>query len=238
MTDKTKIATRIRALLEKTVENGCTEEEAALAAAKANSMLQEYNLNLTELEVQSEKIGKRVQDTRQGKRMKAIHPLAYSIAYRVSELCNCKVWRSGKELIWFGTETDTEIAKHMCDMLVNIHDAEKKKWQKANPGQGKSGGHSFTMGMASRLNERLRAMIADNSFENEEVANRRGTDLVLVKNNRVIEAYKSLGMKLSSGAARASAKNYSGYSAGQAAGSRANISRGVGGSARVAIAAR
>lgn len=230
--DKTKIAIRIRALLEKTVANGCTESEATMAAEKANQMLQEHNLSLTELEVQSEKIGKRTQKAGN----KNIDTLAYSTASRIAELCNCKVWRSGAELIWFGTQTDTEIAKHMSDMFMAIHDIEKRRWKEKNVVGGKSGGHSFTVGMASRLNERLAMMIVANQYENQHVAKAKGTDLVVVKNQLVESAYATLGMKMKRGTSRTGAKSHNGYSAGRAAGDRVNITRGVGGGERRMIA--
>ena len=44
MNERSKIAARIRALLAKTVENGCTEAEALSAAAKVAELLDRHDL--------------------------------------------------------------------------------------------------------------------------------------------------------------------------------------------------
>lgn len=51
MSNKTDYIRRIRSLLEKTVENGCTEAEAMLAAEKAADLMAEYELTLTDIEL-------------------------------------------------------------------------------------------------------------------------------------------------------------------------------------------
>jgi uncharacterized protein DUF2786 len=50
------VATRIRGLMAKTTENGCTEEEAMLAAAKARELMDRYRLTMTDVEIQAEPI--------------------------------------------------------------------------------------------------------------------------------------------------------------------------------------
>jgi hypothetical protein len=52
--DNTKLYTRIKALLAKTTEAGCTEEEAATAAEKARQLIEAYQVNMTEFELVAE----------------------------------------------------------------------------------------------------------------------------------------------------------------------------------------
>lgn len=55
MTDNlAPILRKVRALLDKTVERGCTPEEAAVAAAKAQELIDRYKLNLESVNVESE----------------------------------------------------------------------------------------------------------------------------------------------------------------------------------------
>lgn len=52
--ERTKLVKRIQALLEKTTDNGCTEDEAALAAAKVQEMLAQYNLSMEDIKANAE----------------------------------------------------------------------------------------------------------------------------------------------------------------------------------------
>ncbi len=49
--DNETIKKRIRALLDKTIENGCTAEEAVAAAAKAAELMRKYNIDKNEIEI-------------------------------------------------------------------------------------------------------------------------------------------------------------------------------------------
>ena len=46
-----KLKTRIQALRTKTIDNGCTEDEALSAAAKVAELLDRYDLSLTDVEI-------------------------------------------------------------------------------------------------------------------------------------------------------------------------------------------
>jgi Protein of unknown function (DUF2786) len=54
--DRETLLTRIQHLLNKTVENGCTEEEAAAALAHAQRLMDQHNIALGELAQKEEKI--------------------------------------------------------------------------------------------------------------------------------------------------------------------------------------
>ena len=46
-----RLKTRIQGLRSKTTDNGCTEAEALLAAAKVAELLDRYDLSLTDIEI-------------------------------------------------------------------------------------------------------------------------------------------------------------------------------------------
>ena len=46
-----KLKTRIQALRAKTIDNGCTEDEALAAAAKVAELLDRHDLSLTDIEI-------------------------------------------------------------------------------------------------------------------------------------------------------------------------------------------
>jgi len=46
-----KLKTRIQALRAKTIDNGCTEDEALSAVAKVAELLDRYDLSLTDVEI-------------------------------------------------------------------------------------------------------------------------------------------------------------------------------------------
>lgn len=57
---RAKILIKLRALLAKTVSNGCTEAEALAAAEKASAIMEEYDLSYTDVEqVRDERYGAR-----------------------------------------------------------------------------------------------------------------------------------------------------------------------------------
>ena len=52
--DIDKLKARIQGLRAKTIENGCTEEEALSAAAKVAELLDTYDLSMTDVELRQE----------------------------------------------------------------------------------------------------------------------------------------------------------------------------------------
>ncbi len=53
-TDLDKLTARIQALRAKTIDNGCTEDEALAAAAKVAELLDRYDLSLSDVELRAE----------------------------------------------------------------------------------------------------------------------------------------------------------------------------------------
>ncbi len=64
-----KLKTRILALRAKTIENGCTEDEALSAAAKVAALLDRYDLSLTDVEIRKAPCERRDYETYRKKRI-------------------------------------------------------------------------------------------------------------------------------------------------------------------------
>ena len=64
-----KLKTRIQGLRAKTTDNGCTEAEALLAAAKVAELLDRYDLSLTDVEIRHAPCGRREYETHRKKRI-------------------------------------------------------------------------------------------------------------------------------------------------------------------------
>jgi hypothetical protein len=83
-----RLKTRIQGLRAKTTDNGCTEAEALLAAAKVAELLDRYDLSLTDVEIRDAPCERREYETYRKKRI----PLDDCIG-AIANFCDCRVWR-------------------------------------------------------------------------------------------------------------------------------------------------
>lgn len=110
--DNEKIINRINNLLAKTVENGCTPEEAAAAAAMAQKLIAKHHINMRDAGEENEDIGACIESfskSWQG-----------SLAGVITENTCCKVIISadGKKLIFMGKDTDLQAALALYDTFT------------------------------------------------------------------------------------------------------------------------
>ena len=82
-----RLKTRIQGLRSKTTDNGCTEAEALLAAAKMAELLDRYDLSLTDVEIRDTPCEQREYETYRKKRI----PLDGCIG-TIANFCDCLVW--------------------------------------------------------------------------------------------------------------------------------------------------
>lgn len=111
-----KIKKRIRALLMKTVENGVTEGEAMLAAAKAAELMEKYDLETSELAEPVEEIGRANLDIDP-----ALSDAIWRMGNAVSELCSCKFIvyaRSRNRVEFVGYDSDRAIAAYLLEICA------------------------------------------------------------------------------------------------------------------------
>lgn len=234
MANRDKIIDRVRALLAKTVENGCTEAEALAAAETAARLMEEYEVSRDDVDsVKDDRYGIRTIDNlaSKGNRM---HPAQYCLQ-AIARFCNVRVWRSGSQIKLFGSEADTEFAKYLTTIVQIAMEREVAAYLRGpdRPAgvHGASLRASFLHGMAHRVSGRLNELSRQRTQRMQSTE--KGTALVVVKDQEVARRFSQLGMKLKSGGSRTTTvRSGNAYQAGQRAGDRVSFGKPIGGSTR------
>ena len=107
-----KIINRINILLAKTVENGCTPEEAAAAAAKAQELIAKHHVNMRDAGEENEDIGACIETASKTWE----HNLAHIIA--TNTCCKVILTSNKKQMVFMGRETDLEVVLALYDKLT------------------------------------------------------------------------------------------------------------------------
>lgn len=206
-----KMLERVKAILSKTMENGCTESEAMAALAKARELMATYEIDEKELEDVAEKA--------------QVHKTAASDPYSIKrELCvnvgrftSCKAFRDREEVINFaGKEGDIIFATWLLDTLQRFVMRELRRHQKeliTNKGAFHSNNFtssSFVVGCAHRINEKLKELAPINWAKTQELI------------------VKELNMSLTKSRGRDKNIHEASARAGQKAGDNARFDRPVG----------
>ncbi len=225
---------RILGLMAKTIDNGCTEEEALAASAKVQQMLHDYQLDLSDLEIAESTCVEGNYDTE----LKSKQPVMGVIS-AIGYFTDTKCWYTANDSIYghieykfFGLEHDVMIAEYItkvCDWAI-IWGGEDYKSTRAYTDATKSRRpmlkKSFQLGMAARLAQRLRDMKDDQQRKDAET---NGRDLVVVKMAVVDADWAKRGINLTSGRSNNSRHvNAGAYAAGQAEGDKIALNPGVG----------
>lgn len=217
-----KVRSRIQALRAKTVENGCTQDEALAAAAKVAELLDRHALELSDIEWNAAVCETRPYGLHRKKRI----PLADCIG-AIAHFCDCKVWRekeaSGEaRFVFFGLPADAEAALSLAGMVEEAVRTELGRY-KTSPAYGRLrhqdrhlANGSFALGMVSSIAARLEALKA----ERDGGALRGGRDIVLRKTSVLDRELERLGLRFTT-AGRSAARMVApdAYAAGGAAAS-------------------
>lgn len=200
----------IRELQKKTIDNGCTEEEALAAAKLMGDLMQKHDLEMDEVGLKEE--------TAQCKKnvVRAVDDFASSIVVGIGNFCTLKVWRSAPgEFTFFGTPHDLEIGKYLYEIISEAMDYGWSEYSEL-VGYSMKKRASYRMGFAHRVCERLREL--------KEERNRAvtGTALVVLKDQLVTEEFAKLNMRLDK-ARPQMAGDSSAYYSGVSAGSKVNL---------------
>ena len=214
---------RIRALMAKTVGNGCTEAEAAEAARKVDELMALYEIDLDEVSMRQQDILFRLVKSA------ASHPVEYA-GSAIARFTDCQVWRRGGVPVFFGFQVDTEIAEYLMLLFKRAIDREGATFILFNPAwddASKPGKvellRSFGIGMAGRLGERLSELKSKRDFS-QRVA---GRDLALMKKPAVDAAFAKLDLVIGRGRLDRAAKNSVAFKAGREAAQDVPINQGV-----------
>lgn len=214
------IARKVKALLAKTQESGCTESEALEAAAKAQQLMETYQLDMSEIELQEEGVTQGTQ--------KADPRSSMGLGTAVGNYCDVRNVRSnkGREINFLGLRSDVELATWLMASLETFVASEALGWMLEQDGEA-TPGHmdSFVIGAYSRIKERLNEETRKRKGENNT-----GRNALVVTKNALIAQHPQYGWFANAGRA-----NYAGRVthegaalAGAQAGNSASFGRPVG----------
>jgi hypothetical protein len=224
-----KLKARIQGLRAKTTDNGCTEAEALLAAAKVAELLDRYDLSLSDVELRDAPCERRAYETHRKKRI----PLDDCIG-AIGKFCDCRVWREKNQAgearyVFFGLRSDVEVAWYLTELIDSAVRFELGRYK--NSADYRRFRHqdrhtvnaSFALGMVASIADKLLAMKA----ERDEVSRSSGRDLVILK-AAVIEAeLEKLNLTFRQGRRAGRTISQSAYEAGGDAGASMAINPAI-----------
>ncbi len=192
-----RVIERIRALRAKTVDQGCTEQEALAAADKVAELLDRYGLSLGETDLRRQAcLGVGIDSTR--KRMGPLDDCVPAIAH----FCDCRAWNERTPAgtirsMFFGLPADVEAAQYLFERVATALETETADFRKGVFYAGLAGGGrqkattSFQLGLAGGIGAKLDARKAERDTKTFALT---GRDLVPVKADVVAEELAKLGM--------------------------------------------
>jgi hypothetical protein len=171
MTDTNdSIKAKIRKLLEMTTERGATEAEAMVAMEKAQKLLEQHNLSITELRGAGEKKDHREEEQFPG------FPWARDIASAVAELYDCRhlYYKGGDQKkmrqVFVGRQSNAETARLIAEFVVNTVRKLGKQYQREVDGANRQG-RDFMVGASQRIVKRAKQLWREANAE--AIAERR-----------------------------------------------------------------
>lgn len=230
--NKQDVIEKIRALMAKSIDNGATEAEAVAAAAKAKELMDKYQITMSETELREEGCeGTSHKGYKRGFNVKR------RLGLNVGLFCECRVWfsKQGGALQFFGIKSDKDFAIWLVLALESFvwaqHDRNRTELEQRGDYYNWAIGRSFVEGCIDRLNKRLK----DETRKRKPKQMATGTDLMVVKQQLVQNEFEKLGVKLNRRTFQAKVTDELAYTAGQAAGDKANLNRPMGAATRTAV---
>jgi hypothetical protein len=123
-TNRDGLIEKVRALLSKTVDKGCTEEEALAALDKAHALMDAYEVTAADLQLTKEEtaiLRSEPPDSLDP------HNIKFHLMGSVADFCSCKAWRTskqGKAVTFCGLPSDARLATWLLDTLAAFVQAE------------------------------------------------------------------------------------------------------------------
>jgi hypothetical protein len=239
-TELSKVKARIRALAARTVERGCSEAEAMAAAAKVGELLEVYGLSMSEVELREELCVQRSM-TFDDPRRAALNWLFPALL----RFTGCRGWTVGRsEYVMFGLEPDVQMAEYLMHVIAHALAHEEAGWRASpdymrrrarsgarGPAGAQAALRSFRLGFADRIATRLDELGAarrESEAAARAAAPATGTSLVLLKEQRIEEGFRGLGVRLRTVTRSAVVRDRGAYGSGREAGGRVGLDRPVG----------
>lgn len=211
------IKRRIRALNERTVENGCTLEEANTAMRMIGKLLAEYQLELTEVFINDEAMT--FDTTMVSARAKRSNRVNTGVAIKVAELCGTKVYQSKYNgelyIVFFGSDAKRQVSEYLYNVILDAYESECERFRNTLEYltvtevdmllyEGRATGiqgirrmrmTDFSSAFRDRINNRINTMILENTPKQTTT----GTDLIVLERQVLEQNYedhkKNLNMK-------------------------------------------
>jgi hypothetical protein len=218
------IARTIRALLAKTVENGCTEAEAVSAATIAAKLLARHEMDLDEAEIRATPFEERAHAEPDALGERLVRP-----AGAIATLTRCSWWRTGPgispvRITFLGLSHEVEIAGYLLAICARAMRSESERLGLGllRPDARRRRLNAFLDGMSVSLRDRIQAMVPP-----EPAAEGRG--LVVLRGALVAEELARRGIELEDMRARGAMELEPDFVTGRRAGDAVALDRGLSG---------
>ena len=234
--DLDKVLARIQALRAKTVDRGCTEQEAIAAAGKVAELLDRYGLSLSEVELKEQSC----EGFGVGTGRRRFGPIDSCIP-AVGEFFDCRVWSERTadgeiRYVFFGLPADVAGARYLYELVEQAFATETELFKRSQlytqhrSGDRRSATQSFQTGLAHGIARKLDELRRQRE-ETMQAAN--GRDLVPVKEAVVEAELAKLGLRFHTrGGGKGRYVLRDAYEAGHEAGERFEYRPGIGEHAR------
>jgi hypothetical protein len=194
MADRNSIIDKIRALLSKTTENGCTENEMLAALDKAAAMRDAYEISDEELQLTREETVALHADPEDATDP---HLLKWRLSHGARIFCGVEIYRKSGEsgYKFVGLPSDVELARWLLDTLADfVFNAlyEHLIGCLAPKSERRTITRSFVDSCCHRIGERLVELV--NRSKQAQTSN--GRELVLVKETAIKAFMKDCGLHL------------------------------------------
>jgi hypothetical protein len=219
---------KIKGLMSKTVDRGCTEEEALSALDKVRALMDTYTIDETELRLTKEEAAifrNEPPDSLDP------HNIKFYLMGSVAEFCSCQSWQTrtpeGKAVTFCGLPSDAHMATWLLDTLAAFVLGELTRHLMATlppRGERRRVINGFVAGCCDRISDRLKALCTQSAAATTS----NGRELMVIKNAAVTGKMKACGIRTRSSH---SSRQCDGASihAGRSAGDRASFGRPVSG---------
>jgi len=222
--DLERLIQRIQALRAKTVEQGCTEQEALAAAEKVAELLDRYGLSLSTIELRRQVCQGVGIDTGR-RRLGPIDDCVPAIA----AFFDCRAWSERAASapirhIFFGLRADVEAAHYLYDLIERAFATETSRFARGefyaelDSGERRSATNSFQIGLGRGIVSKLHSLRQERE---STLQGSSGRQLIPIKSSVIDDEIARLGLHFRAGG-RAS-KRYvmtDAFEAGKTAGSR------------------
>jgi hypothetical protein len=217
---------RIRALLNKTIENGCTEEEAMAAAAKAGELMDKYGIEQSETQIKAEQCESGIHGAHRARP----HPSQWC-AKAIADYCACIVYhKTGTgQIIFFGLPADVEVATYLMRVIEGAADRGYDAFKATRAVNHRRTRNDFMLAYTARVSARIREMLK--ARHTETLVTTTGQSLMVVKNAVVAEQWGDHKLRKAKTTTVATSGSLSAREAGMAAGNKVHLGTAVGTSA-------